>query len=1442
MGVGTTPILAQQEVSVDQFTGTAHVTIPIATPEIKGLTMPVILSHAASGVKVDNRGGLVGVNWSLAGLPTINRVVRGLPDDFRPDASVQTKRYGWLSAEAQAQPRKDALANFTDYTYPLDKTVCTTAAEGQAKALISLLEQPSGTNNPATMYDSEPDVFSYSVPGHSGHFVFDATGAARTIPYDPIMLTQARGYAEDGASYINKFVLKTPEGMEYQFDVPTVTRKASMEQTATPSYFAREYYYYKDQNGYNRTCFGVTFATQWNASRISNPQSESIYLTYRTTPDQSEVSLQNNSFGYFDSANPYELHKDYTWLIERNKQILTEITTPTLSIVLDNNPEQDGDGYYLNRITISSLLRSTDNLVKQIFFSYTEVRPTDRSTQGDWKDQDSHLIETSSSLTKRRFLTNVKIQPICGLPANYYFTYHRINPVTAIAAIPPPRCLERDLWGYIRVDFEASIEPQIYGYPGPQGGPTDLSAQVHPNAPYRLFPLPNTGSRPGEFQLNGGDRRPAGTEQPPWKSNGWPDPTGSGQGNFFEESTLLGTLTEVRLPSGGKIKLEYEPHRFYDPVAQASSWNGTLPYYGPGTRIKTVSWTDNAANANAIWQKRNYSYTQTSGESSGRLLRMPCFALQVPPASATPTNLWAAATIRFNEDINIDAFEDRPLGYGRVTESVSGRGSSVTTFSLTGLGIADESSNLASAMAPAWQRTVIGLARMAAGCTTPNAPYSPGYDGYPLAPSSSLHFARGLPLKVTHYAEPVGTAAPVLVKALDYNYAFRDLRPASSAWVMGFTYDQIGSASPAVYACARYQLLTDCQIALVGETQTTYNQELTSAAVSSLTRYGYNAQGLLTTLVRTGSNGRTYRTRYKHAADYALPPSSSSNLSAGIQPLVKRYYDEKITGDVIETIEEVITVNTSMVRQVQLLGVTLNTYRMEAGTYSQMSRPYQVLAWQPATPQTYADSARAVVENGTWQWKYDVAHLRPELAIEEVNDKHAPVSVNKKAGQLISGVHLGYQGNLPALQLQHAYASEARFSDFESTLPWQWQINPANTEPGASAARTGSKGLLMGSGVTLKASLPMPASTTSLPTYRLSLWVKSPSAGNLVVQVITTSSSAVFSTKSVAVTASASEWQHVQLAMTLPSANRQNYSVVLSSDGPAFKVDDVLLLPTAAIAQSMTYDIRLGKTSETNDRGETTFYEYAGSGKLTLVRNHRGHIVRQFDRQALGQAEEDLVDFSTEGVWESGRPIQFTSTYNCANSISYVWSFGSTAAVVSDVNAATPTCTFPVVATVQNYTVTLQITTPTGVRSKSKVISIAPPPPRITSFCMNGVTQYDLCGNNHATESCLGRSLPPNNQTEYCVTLSEPYTINSGSGIVAEVDWVIYTHNGTTWVLDTSLPENYIVNGSNSTTSSVLVLRNGVRRFRVQCRLRNSPQVISAPLEVGHFQSSYPCQ
>ena len=112
--------------SVDLATGDMGLNLPvIKIPSVEGgLGYDINLGYYAD-IKVDQRASWVGLGWGL-GIPTINRVVRGVPDDYRPTGSpnlnVYDKSTSYEYYSDYTNKRKDWNAYFSRIGFNIVKT------------------------------------------------------------------------------------------------------------------------------------------------------------------------------------------------------------------------------------------------------------------------------------------------------------------------------------------------------------------------------------------------------------------------------------------------------------------------------------------------------------------------------------------------------------------------------------------------------------------------------------------------------------------------------------------------------------------------------------------------------------------------------------------------------------------------------------------------------------------------------------------------------------------------------------------------------------------------------------------------------------------------------------------------------------------------------------------------------------------------------------------------------------------------------------------------------------------------------------------------------------------------------------------------------------------------------------------------------------------------
>ncbi|MDR2149130.1 MAG: RHS repeat protein [Tannerella sp.] len=202
---------------VDLQNGLVDISIPlytISTPS--GLTMPLQLKFHASGLRSDEREGLLGIRWVLSGAGHVSRIIKGYADDFYPFNSQVSNQY------------------YTPDFYTLfgttgNKAQAGTSAPGNNSAFTANWGVGSFYYSFGAYKDTEYDIFSYSLPsGKSGKFILeDVNGVktARLMPYEPLLVYVNRENITTG-KFTNVTIIDE-DGITYLFGekrTPNTTR------------------------------------------------------------------------------------------------------------------------------------------------------------------------------------------------------------------------------------------------------------------------------------------------------------------------------------------------------------------------------------------------------------------------------------------------------------------------------------------------------------------------------------------------------------------------------------------------------------------------------------------------------------------------------------------------------------------------------------------------------------------------------------------------------------------------------------------------------------------------------------------------------------------------------------------------------------------------------------------------------------------------------------------------------------------------------------------------------------------------------------------------------------------------------------------------------------------------------------------------------------------
>jgi hypothetical protein len=143
---------------VNTFTGLPDISIPLYEIKAGEIKIPVTLSYHASGIRVTDAASWVGLGWALDAGGSISRAVQGVADELTGVA------LGYL--QGYLKPN-----NYAFYT----------GSETDLSYLNEVRKR---------YYDTEPDIFSFSIPGKSGKFFFNGQDNFKIIqiPLSPVKI------------------------------------------------------------------------------------------------------------------------------------------------------------------------------------------------------------------------------------------------------------------------------------------------------------------------------------------------------------------------------------------------------------------------------------------------------------------------------------------------------------------------------------------------------------------------------------------------------------------------------------------------------------------------------------------------------------------------------------------------------------------------------------------------------------------------------------------------------------------------------------------------------------------------------------------------------------------------------------------------------------------------------------------------------------------------------------------------------------------------------------------------------------------------------------------------------------------------------------------------------------------------------------------------------
>ncbi|SEP46086.1 YD repeat-containing protein [Mucilaginibacter sp. OK283] len=368
-------------IPVSYVTGIPSVTIPLYEVTAGAIKLPLSLDYHGGGVRVDELASSVGTSWALSGIPEITRSMVGLPDEGNG---------GYLSAVSL-----DSLFNYySGVNYSSD------ANFRYAQFIYNVRDN---------LADTEPDVFSYSLNGSSGKFIYRPNGTIMQIPVTNNRIEKLSG---------NNFKITDQKGVTYIYDQQEATTMITASAT-------------------------VPYATTWKVSKIIDPSmADTVYFKY--------------------TANSGTIERSFSYTYTLGNKLGGNSEAPTETI------DATGEAYSMSQMSHASLfLNEIDWRGGKVTLKNTQDR-TDRSTElrldsvkvysrlngayqliKDTKLNQSYFYsnpvpgKTPDYRNYRLRLDSVTFFPVNSTlpPQKYSMTYNN-------TPIAPNESFGQDIWGY----------------------------------------------------------------------------------------------------------------------------------------------------------------------------------------------------------------------------------------------------------------------------------------------------------------------------------------------------------------------------------------------------------------------------------------------------------------------------------------------------------------------------------------------------------------------------------------------------------------------------------------------------------------------------------------------------------------------------------------------------------------------------------------------------------------------------------------------------------------------------------------------------------------------------------------------------------------------------------------------------------------------------------
>jgi YD repeat-containing protein len=253
----------------------------------------------------------------------------------------------------------------------------------------------------------------------------------------------------------------------------------------------------------------------------------------------------------------------------------------------------------------------------------------------------------------------------------------------------------------------------------------------------------------------------------------------------------------------------------------------------------------------------------------------------------------------------------------------------------------------------------------------------------------------------------------------------------------------------------------------------------------------------------------------------------------------------------------------------------------------------------------------------------------------------------------VAALHYGYEKTTPIAEIANASAGQVVYEGFEAGCSTGYSFGITGT----GAGWTGEKSLSAVGGTTYtKTGIKY----SGVPAYRFFCRTNSglagtTTAGELRVELV--QSGTVKATTGPY--PSGSSWNLFEVTVDASALANADFELRFRASANVL-IDDVTFFPSSATVSSATYQPGIGKTSSTDARGATVFYQYDQLGRLTHVLDQNKDI-RERKRYTLATVARPAVsaNFSAPHTVNAGQAATFSSSNSsCLSGIQFKWYVG----------------------------------------------------------------------------------------------------------------------------------------------------------------------------------------